>query len=128
MSDKFEYNYEAPTIKEREEVLNIKKQYLPQEENTSKVEQLKKIDQKVKNIPVIVSLSLGIIGTLLFGVSMCFFLEWTNIKYYGIPFGIIGIIMIILAYPIHKKVTDKMKQKYSKQILELADEILNEQK
>ncbi len=128
MSDKFEYIYEAPTKKERDEVLNIKNQYIKENETPSKVDVLKKLDKKVKNLPTIISLTIGIIGTLVFGVSMCFFLEWTALWYLGIPFGLIGIITIIIAYPIYKKVLDKLKKRYSSQIIKLADEILNETK
>lgn len=128
MSDKFEYIYEAPTKKERDEVLNIKNQYIKENETPSKVDVLKKLDKKVKNLPTIISLTIGIIGTLVFGVSMCFFLEWTTLWYLGIPFGLIGIITIIIAYPIYKKVLDKLKKRYSSQIIKLADEILNETK
>lgn len=128
MSDKFEYIYEAPTKKERDEVLNIKNQYIKEEEIPSKVDVLKKLDKIVKNLPTIISLTIGIIGTLIFGVSMCLFLEWTNLWYLGIPFGIIGIFTIIIAYPIYKKVFDKLKKRYSSQIIKLADEILNETK
>lgn len=128
MSDKFEYIYEAPTKKERDEVLNIKNQYIKENETPSKVDVLKKLDKKVKNLPTIISLTIGIIGTLIFGVSMCFFLEWTALWYLGIPFGIIGIFTIIIAYPIYKKILDKLKNRYSSQIIKLADEILNETK
>lgn len=124
---KFEYKYQAPTIEERREIDAIRSQYLPKDKELVKLDRLRSLDQKVKNTPLIYSLSFGVIGTLLFGTGMTFFLEWTTYWYYGIPFGIVGIILIILAYPIHKKVYKKMKDKYSEEIIALSNELLNEE-
>lgn len=126
MAEKFKYDYEAPTIKEREEIDSIRKQYLPKSESENKFELLKKLDNKVKEIPMIVSLSLGIIGILLFGTGMCFFLQWIHIWFFGIPFSIIGVIIMILAYPMYNKLTNYLKDKYKDQIISLSEELLKD--
>lgn len=126
MAEKFEYKYEAPSFKEREEINNIRRQYLPENKEMSKMDRLRYLDNKVKSIPLIWSLSFGICGTLIFGVSMTFFLEWVTYWYVGIPFGIIGIVLIIIAYPIYKSVLNKFKIKYGKEIIDLSNELLNE--
>ena len=127
MSNKFEYNYTAPTIEERKEIDRIRNQYLPNDKIMNKMERLRYLDNKVKTIPMILSLSLGVIGLLLFGTGLTFFLEWASYWYIGIPFGIIGVVLIVLAYPIYKKVLDKQKSKYSAEIIELSNELLKEE-
>ena len=53
MGERFEYNYSAPTSEERQEIESIRNQYLPKNEVEIKLETLKKLDNKVKNIPLI---------------------------------------------------------------------------
>ena len=125
MSEKFEYKYSAPTQEERKEIESIVNLYAPKDEKSIKLDQLRKLDMKVKNYPLVVSLSLGVIGTLFFGVCLCFFLEWMNLWYVGIPFGIIGIVLISIAYPIYNNLFNKLKNKYGPIIIELSNEIMN---
>ena len=126
MKEKFEYKYSAPSIEERREIDSIRKQYLPKEERESKLERLRHLDNLVKNVPTIYSLVLGVVGSLVFGTGMTFFLEWVELWYLGIPFSIIGLVMVSIAYPVYKKKLSKYKAKYSKEIIELSNELLSE--
>ena len=126
MSEKFEYKYEAPTIEERKEIDSIRRAYLPKEQRMSSIDRLRYLDNKVKIAPKIWGLSLGVIGCLLFGTGLTFFLEWTNLWYLGIPFGIIGIIPIAMAYPVYIKLLKKMKDKYGPEIIALSNQLLKE--
>lgn len=128
MNEKFEYKYEAPTLEERKEIDSIRQQYLPKNKTVSKMERLRELHNKVKTIPMIYGLSFGVIGTLLFGTAMTFFLEWDNIWYFGIPFAIGGMILIAIAYPIYLKIGKKYKDKYADEIIKLSNELLNEKK
>jgi len=128
MSEKFEFKYSAPTMGEREEIESIRKQYLPKDKSMNKIERLRYLDNKVKSIPLIVSLCFGVIGLLTFGLGMTFFLEWTKLWYLGIPCGLIGFALIIPAYPIYNKLLIKYKEKYGAEILEISEELLNENK
>ena len=47
--------------------------YMPEEE--SKLEMLKKLNLRVRMAGTVESLCLGIIGCLIFGIGMCFFLD-----------------------------------------------------
>lgn len=125
MAEKFKFDYQAPSMKERAEIDNIRRQYLPKTEKEKKLERLIKLDKKVKEVPTIFSLSLGIVGTLVFGVGMCFFLQWVSLWALGIPFAIIGVVLIALAYPCYNKFSFSLKSKYSKEIIELSEELLN---
>ncbi len=128
MEEKFEYKYSAPTVEERNEINSIRNQYLPKDETTLEIDVLRKLDRKVKNTPMIVSLTLGICGILIFGLGLTFFLEWTSFWYVGIPIGLIGIIMMLLNYPIYLKIESKLKDKYGPIIIELSNKLLNENK
>ena len=66
----FSYNYSAARNKEVESIRN---KYIPREE--SKLERLKKLDLRVQMAGTIESLCFGIVGTLVFGLGMCFFLD-----------------------------------------------------
>lgn len=126
MSEKFEYKYEAPTIEERKEIDSIRRAYLPEDQSMSRIDRLRYLDNKVKSIPVIWGISLGVVGLLLFGTGLTFFLEWSNLWYFGIPFSVIGIIPIALAYPVYIRLLKKYKTKYGPEIIRLSNELLKE--
>lgn len=125
MEEKFEYKYEAPTLEERKEIDSIRNQYLPKDEKTLKLERIRYLDNKVKNIPMIISLSLGVVGLLCFGLCLTFFLEWTDYKLIGIIPGIIGLILIGVAYPIYSYSSKRLKNKYKEEIIKLSNELLD---
>ena len=115
----FTYSYSA---KQQEEINNIRKKYLPQEDN--KMEQLRKLDRNVTKKGMIASLTVGIISALILGVGMCCTMVWGDRLFaLGIIVGIIGIAGIAAAYPIYNHITEKEREKAAVQILELADEL-----
>lgn len=120
----FEYKYVAPTSSERREIESIRNSYMPLDESQTKLNLLRKLDDKVRNIPTIISLILGVIGILLFGLGLTMILEW-KIYLWGAIVGVIGLIPTSIAYPIFVKTKKYLKNKYSKQIIELSDELLN---
>lgn len=124
MAEKFEYKYNAPTQEERKEIDNILKDYLPEDSKESKINKLRTLDFKVKNYPIIYGLSLGIIGTLVFGTGLTCILEWSLILL-GIIVCVIGLFVAVIAYPIYNMIYKKLKNKYSKEIIDLSNELLN---
>jgi len=48
--------------------------------------------------------------------------------FWGVISGFLGAVVITLAYPIRTLLYKRNKEKYSKEILKLADEILEERK
>lgn len=124
MADKFEYNYNAPTPKEQEIIKNILAQYEPKNSVSEKVNDLKKLDFKVKKLPTIFGYILGISGILVFGLGLTMILEWNN-YILGSIISTIGLIIIFIAYPIYKTIYKKMKDKYSDQIIELSRQLLD---
>ena len=94
---------------------------------SSKVNQLKKLDAKAKNPANIFAFSFGISSCLLFGTGMSLAMGVIGSGLAGllggIAIGVIGIICCGLNYPIYKKMLAKGKDKYATDILRLAKEI-----
>ena len=83
---------------------------------------LQKLDKKAENSGLIISIGLGIIGTLIFGTGMSLALVWTKFMW-GIVTGVVGIIMLSMAYPSYKYITKKQRQKVTPQVLKLIEEL-----
>lgn len=119
-NNKFEYTYSASR---QSELDAIRKKYLPQEE--SKMDKLRRLDKSVTNKGTMISIIIGVIGTLVMGLGMCCVMEWSMFVV-GIITGIIGMVMIALAYPIFSYVTKKQREKIAPEILLLTEEIAKE--
>ena len=115
----FSYTYSAAC---NQEVLNIRKKYLPKEE--SKLEELKRLDSLVQNSGIMESLMLGVGGCLVFGLGLCLAMKVIgNAMWLGILLGLIGAVGMIFAYPIKQKVYNKTKAEHTSRILELTIEL-----
>lgn len=119
-NDKFEYTYSA---KQQSELENIRKKYLPQEE--SKMDRLRRLDESVTRPGTMISIIVGIAGTLIMGFGMCLCLEWSEFIP-GVIIGVVGMVILVAAYPIYSKITQKQREKIAPEILRLTDEIENE--
>lgn len=119
-NNKFEYTYSA---KQQEELENIRKKYLPQEED--KMDKLRRLDKSVAKPGTVISISVGIVGTLIMGLGICLCLEWSRFVS-GVIIGIIGMAVLGTAYPIFKYITRKQREKIAPEILRLTDEISQE--
>lgn len=117
----FSYSYSASRYKEVE---SIRRKYLPREE--SKMRILKKLDSRVQSAGIIESLCLGITGSLVFGVGMCFFLGvFTPAPVLSAIMMILGSVMMLPAYPIYRHIASKTKAQLTPEILRLSEEIIN---
>lgn len=122
----FHYRYSAS---QQAEVEHIRQKYLPPEQD--KMEELRALDAGVTRKGTIVSLLLGIFGALILGVGMC--LTMTEIGaalgdklsfIVGIAVGVLGIVGIILAYPVYLAITARERARLAPRILQLTDELL----
>ena len=117
----FNYTYSAARNKEVE---SIRRKYMPHEE--SKLERLKKLDLRVQMAGTIESLCFGIVGALVFGIGMCFFLDvFAGAAWLSALFMIIGSLIMIPAYPIYRKIAQKTKAELTPEILRLSEEIMS---
>ena len=118
----FTYEYSA---KKNEELSSIRERYLPREE--TKLDRVRALDKRVRLAGVIESLSLGILGSLVFGIGMCFGLDvFGGADWLTILFGGIGTLMMLPCYLIYKRAQRGAKEKYGKEILALTEEIFAE--
>ena len=116
----FNYTYSA---EQQDEVKRIRDKYIPHEEN--KLEQLRRLDKSVTQKGTVLSLTVGIIGTLILGIGMCCTLVWEETMFIpGIVIGIAGIAVLLVAYPIYKYITKKEREKLAPEILRLTDELM----
>lgn len=118
--DSFKYTYSA---KEQEEIKKIRQKYAAQEEN--KMQLLRKMDAGVQSKAAAVAIAVGVIGTLLLGVGMCCTMVWLG-KWFipGIVIGILGIIILSVAYPLYNHTLKKEREKIAPEILRLTEELL----
>ena len=60
---------------------------------------------------------------LIFGLGLSMVLEW-GIILWGIIVGLLGIAIIIIAYPVYVIILKNLKCKYSEEIIKLSDDLL----
>ena len=123
----FSYTYSA---KQQEEIQTIRRKYMPPEED--KMEQLRKLDASVSKKATIVSILVGLIGTLTLGFGMS--LVMTTLSsilgiaeakmLLGVLIGIIGMLLIGCAYPVYTYILKKERKRVAPEILRLTDELL----
>lgn len=119
-SEVFSYTYSA---KEQEEIKRLRKKYMPKE--ADKMEQLRRLDRSVTRKGTAVSIVVGIIGALILGIGLCCAMVWMGQWFVpGIVIGLVGIILISLAYPLFTRITQKEREKVAPEILRLTDELM----
>ena len=116
----FQYSYSA---KQQEEIKRIRSKYeAPQED---KMAYLRRLDESATRKGTIVSIVLGVIGTLVLGVGMCCILVWQNTWFFpGIVIGLLGIVGLSAAYPVYMQITKKEREKIAPEILRITEELL----
>lgn len=119
---KFTYNYTAPTQKERREIEEIRRRY--SDPGRGKLERLRALDSKVKRAPMALGVTLGVIGTLIFGLGLTMVLEW-RILWWGIAVMLVGCVPIAFAHYAYSSLSRRNKKKYAAEILKLSEELLD---
>ena len=116
----FSFTYSS---KQQEEIRRIRQKYQPAPED--KMEQLRKLDESATRPGKVAALSLGVLGCLIMGTGMSCAMVWAG-KWFipGIIIGLVGIIMVSLAYPVYLKVTRRHREKLAPEILRLSDELM----
>ena len=121
-NESFSYSYSA---REQEEVRRIREKYTAPEERETKMERLRRLDGSVTRKATMWSLVLGILSSLVMGtgMSMCmvFMGDWFIP---GIIIGCVGLVGVVLAYPVYLRVLEKEKEKAAPEILALSEELM----
>ena len=108
------------TPEEKDEFLKIKEKYTSGKKEITDLEKIKALDKKVESPGQIVSLIIGIIGLLIAGGGMSLVLV-NNAFLVGILLSLIGIAVMLPAYPVYKAITKSRREKYAPQILEIIE-------
>ena len=124
-NNSFEYTYSA---QRQQEVEAIRQKYLPKEED--KMEQLRKLHAIPTQKAQAASLAVGITGALIMGTGMS--LAMTEIgaalgslaMVLGIAVGLVGMVLVALAYPLYNRVLKRERQRIAPEILRLSEELL----
>ena len=98
---------------------------------TRKVVALKKLDNRAKLPANVFAYTFGVVTALLLGIGMCLTMNVigdgsTAFMVIGVIVGVIGIAGMTMNYPIHNRILNNSKKKYSADILALAKEIAEE--
>ena len=124
-NNKFTYTYSAPTEAQRREIESIRRQYKSETSAESKIERLRKLHSAVTGPATALSIAVGVIGILIFGLGLTCVLEFDKIVL-GIILSILGAPPIAFAYPVYNTMLRRGKKKYGEEIVRLSDEILGE--
>ena len=117
------------SAKENQEVLHIRRQYLPEEK--SAVEMLKALDAKVKRPANVFAYTYGSVAAIMMGAGMSLvmtdigaMLGLAGTMVPGIAIGIVGMVMALFTYPIHKRMLASRRKKYAPEIIRLSESIM----
>lgn len=96
----------------------------------TKLDQLKKLDKKVKRPAKTFAYIFGSFASLVFGTGMCLAMQviGTTIAYstyIGVGVGFLGMLLASINYPAYKGILNRRKKKYANQINILSNELLN---
>ena len=110
-------------------VQKIRTQYI--EKEYTQLDELKKLDEKVKRPAAAFACVFGVISAIIMGSGMS--LVMTDIGTQlgvaetmipGIVIGVAGMVMVLLNYPIYKKILDRRRKKYADKIIALSDKLM----
>jgi len=124
-NNSFEYTYSA---ERQQEIEAIRKKYLPPEED--KMERLRRLHSIPTQKAQAASIAMGVVGALILGtgMSLCMTDLGAALGYLamviGILTGLLGLVMVALAYPLYNSVLRKERQRIAPEILRLSDELL----
>lgn len=113
------YTYSAA---QQEQVKRIYEQYAPKAE--SKMERLLRLDHQATRMGAIVATVVGVIGTLILGMGMCYFLKWSDFSLMGLVLSVPGLAAVLAAYPLNNFITAKYRKRQASEIIELCEELL----
>lgn len=122
---KLRITYSSPTQRERREIEEIRRRYLPLSREEGNLHRLRRLHRRVYGMARGLSIAIGVSGILLFGLGLTFALEWSIIKA-AIPLAAAGLFLAALAYPAYALAIGRGKRKYGKEILALSEELLKE--
>ena len=120
----YRYSYKASTVEEKREAESILREYKKTE--LTDMEKLRLLQKKVNVFPQILSLSVGVIGLLIFGGGLAAVLE-TAFFALGIALSAVGAVVAFCAYPLYRYALNKRKSRYGEEIVRLCENLLKQE-
>ena len=122
----FNFTYSA---KEQEEIKKIREKYNPPVETEDKMTQLRRLDAKVNSKASTPAIVIGVIGTLIMGFGMSLIMtdlgnDTLTDMIIGIVVGVVGLLLVCLAYPVYNRKLKKEREKAAPEIMRLTDELI----
>ncbi len=121
----FEYTYSA---QRQQEVEAIRQKYLPKEED--KMDKLRKLHSIPTQKAQSASIAVGVIGALILGTGMRLCMTELGAALgnlamtMGVIIGLVGMLLVALAYPIYNRTLKKERERIAPEILKISDELL----
>ena len=127
-NEQFSFTYSA---EQQKEIEAIRSKYIPKEED--ELTQLRRLHAVPTKKAKAASITVGVIGALIMGTGMS--LAMTDLgeilgshrdraMVIGIAVGLIGMLLVALAYPIYNRVLKKQREKIAPEILRLSNALL----
>lgn len=123
----FAYTYSAA---EQEELRAIREKYTEREKKETPLETIRRLDASVSRAAQTVALILGVLGALILGFGMSlimtdlFALAALTRFFIGIPLGLLGALLCVLAYPVYRRVYARRHRRVAPEILRLTEEMM----
>ena len=111
--------------KEEKYLNKVMKEY--EEKEFTDFDKLKQLDKKAKRFSNIFAYIFGTISALILGLGMSIVLGEILVNYFylGIVIGVLWLILVAINYPLYKKLKLRGMKKYSNEIKELSNKLLN---
>ncbi len=107
----------------------IREKYI--EKRTTELDELRRLDAKVKRPASVFAYIFGSIGAVVMGAGMSLVMTdigasigLANAMIPGIIVGVVGMAMALVNYPIYKGILNSRKRKYGSKILEMSERII----
>jgi F0F1-type ATP synthase assembly protein I len=126
----FSYTYSA---REQAELRKIREKYTGEQKQESKMDRLRRLDNRATQKAQTVSLILGVMGALTLGFGMSLIMSELSdalglgtvaALIIGIAVGVVGGILTGLAYPIYSLLLKRERAKIAPEILRLTEELM----
>ena len=119
---RFEMTYSA---EQQEEIRSIREKYVPQKPD--KMQQLRALDAGAERKAMMYAIIAGVIGALILGAGMSLVMTDFGAALgrlsmpVGIAIGVVGLVLVALAYPLYARTLQKEREKIAPEILRLTD-------
>ncbi len=126
----FSYTYSA---REQAELRKIREKYTGEQKQESKMDRLRRLDNRATQKAQTVSLILGVMGALTLGFGMSLIMSELSdalglgtvaALIIGIAVGVVGGILAGFAYPIYSLLLKRERAKIAPEILRLTEELM----